>query len=50
MSIDWKGARVLVCGGTGLIGSHIAGELVTRGARVTLVDNLSGGSESGVNP
>jgi len=48
VSIDWKGARVLVCGGTGLIGSHIARELVTRGARVTLVDNLSSGSENNI--
>lgn len=34
----------LVTGGAGFIGSHLAEELVRRGARVRVVDNLSTGS------
>jgi nucleoside-diphosphate-sugar epimerase len=36
----------LVTGGAGFIGSHIAGELVARGERVRVLDNLSTGSEA----
>ena len=35
--------RVLITGGTGFIGLHLARALVMRGARVTLVDNFSRG-------
>ena len=42
--IDWKDKKVLVCGGAGMIGSHLAEELVKRGSIVTVVDNLSSGS------
>ena len=34
----------LVTGGAGFIGSHVAAELVRRGERVRVLDNLSIGS------
>jgi len=40
----WGDRRVLVAGGAGLIGSHIARTLLNKGAKVTIVDNLSSGS------
>jgi len=42
--LDWTNSRVLVAGGAGLIGSHMARTLLGKGARVRAVDNLSGGS------
>jgi UDP-glucose 4-epimerase len=38
-----QGARVLVTGGAGFVGSHLAEVLVRRGADVTVVDNLTTG-------
>ncbi len=38
--MDWKGARVLVTGGAGQIGSNLTERLVTLGADVTVADNL----------
>lgn len=35
--------KILVTGGAGFIGSHVAEELVKRGYRVTALDDLSGG-------
>ena len=46
--LDWKDKKVLVCGGAGMIGSHLARELVKRGASVTVVDNLSSGSKQNI--
>jgi len=40
----WYDKKVLVAGGAGLIGSHIARTLLNEGAKVTIADNLSGGS------
>lgn len=40
----FRGLRVLVTGGAGFIGSHLAGALVTLGAQVVVLDNLDGGS------
>ncbi len=37
-------SRVLITGGAGFIGSHLAGKLVGHGADVTAVDDLSTGS------
>lgn len=42
--INWSGAKVLVCGGAGMIGSHLSRELLKRGAKVAIADNLSSGS------
>ena len=38
--------RVLVTGGAGFIGSHLADAIVARGDELTVVDDLSGGHES----
>lgn len=42
--MNWTERRVLVTGGASFIGSHLVDALVTRGARVRIVDNLSSGS------
>ena len=41
--MDWNGKHVLVTGGASFIGSHLVDALVARGARVTIVDDLSSG-------
>jgi len=40
----WKGRKVVVTGGCGFIGSYLAEELVSVGARVTVADNLEAGA------
>lgn len=41
---NWRDKEVLVAGGAGMIGSHLSRELIRRGAKVTIADNLSSGS------
>lgn len=41
--------RILITGGTGFIGSHIADAYVRRGYGVDIIDNLSTGSLNNVN-
>lgn len=41
---------VLVTGGCGFIGSHIVEQLVSYGARVTIIDDLSAGFEKNIAP
>lgn len=38
-----KYQNVLITGGAGFIGSHLADELIAQGCRVTIIDNLSTG-------
>ncbi|MBW2976266.1 NAD-dependent epimerase/dehydratase family protein [Candidatus Woesearchaeota archaeon] len=42
--------RILVTGGAGFIGSHIVDRLIHRGFKVTVVDSLSTGYLSNINP
>lgn len=42
--------RVLVTGGAGFIGSNLADELIRRGYKVTIIDNLSTGEKENINP
>src|SRR5688572_29437253 len=46
----FQGARVLVTGGAGFIGSHLSEALVALGASVVVLDNLAGGSKDNVAP
>jgi UDP-glucose 4-epimerase len=41
--------RVLLTGGAGFIGSHVADELVRRGAAVVVIDDLSAGERSNLS-
>src|SRR4051794_3644877 len=40
----FRGKRVLITGGAGFIGSHLAQALCTLGASVVVLDDLTGGS------
>ncbi|MCC6959664.1 MAG: NAD-dependent epimerase/dehydratase family protein [Dehalococcoidia bacterium] len=44
------GARVLVTGGAGFVGSHVVDALLAGGCRVLVIDNLSTGLESNLAP
>jgi UDP-glucose 4-epimerase len=41
--VNWKERKTLVTGGASFIGSHLVDRLVSEGAAVTVVDNLSSG-------
>ncbi|MEQ8762444.1 MAG: NAD-dependent epimerase/dehydratase family protein [Planctomycetota bacterium] len=47
---DWQGEHVLVTGGAGFIGSHLASALAEVGARVTVLDDLSTGDIENLLP
>jgi UDP-N-acetylglucosamine 4-epimerase len=45
----YKGVPVLVTGGCGFIGSHLVEKLVSLGAEVTILDNLSSGNKQNIS-
>jgi UDP-glucose 4-epimerase len=45
-----RGARVLVTGGAGFIGSHVVDAYVAAGLDVVVVDNLATGHRANINP
>lgn len=44
----WKGQHVLVTGGASFIGSHLVDQLMGRGARVRVVDDLTSGRRENI--
>ena len=42
--------RILITGGAGFIGSHLAARLLGEGHRVTILDNLSTGRRDNIEP
>lgn len=46
----WLNKKVLVTGGASFIGSHLVDALVAHGARVRVVDDLSSGALSNIQP
>jgi UDP-glucose 4-epimerase len=50
MLTTFQAKRILITGGAGFIGSHLAEYLLERGAQVTLVDDLSTGSMDNISP
>ena len=48
MAFPFAGKKVLVTGGAGFIGSHVADRLVEEGCRVHVMDDLSGGYRENV--
>jgi nucleoside-diphosphate-sugar epimerase len=58
MDTDWRklhggafqGKAILVTGGAGFIGSHLANALNSLGAKVTVLDDLSGGGDPAALP
>jgi len=45
-----KNTRILVTGGAGFIGSNLVGELIRGGNEVTVLDNLSSGYRTNLDP
>jgi nucleoside-diphosphate-sugar epimerase len=48
MAIEWSNQKVLICGGAGMIGSHLAKTLAGMGSNVTIADNLSSASQKNI--
>jgi nucleoside-diphosphate-sugar epimerase len=48
--MNWKDRRTLVTGGASFIGSHLVEKLLSLGARIRIIDNLSSGRFDHINP
>jgi UDP-glucose 4-epimerase len=48
--MDLKNKKILVTGGAGFIGSHVVDALISAGAIVSIIDNLSTGRKENLNP
>ena len=42
--------KIIVTGGAGFIGSHVADAYIAAGHRVAVIDDLSAGSRKNMNP
>ncbi len=49
LAAGWRERTVVVAGGAGFIGSHLVDALVSAGARVTVLDDLSNGRQQNLN-
>jgi nucleoside-diphosphate-sugar epimerase len=47
--MDWVGKRILVTGGAGFIGSHLAERLLALGCDVSIADDFSRGSDANLS-
>jgi len=45
----WGEKNILITGGAGFIGSHLADFLISQGSKVTIIDNLSNGREENID-
>lgn len=45
----WEDKKVLVTGGAGFIGSHLVEKLISKGANVSVLDNMSNGREKNLS-
>ena len=41
----WKKKKILITGGAGFIGTHLANKLINKGSKVTVLDNLERGKK-----
>ena len=45
----WRGQKILITGGAGFIGSHLAEDLVEKNAEVFVLDNFNMGKKANLH-